>query len=136
MTLSETTWSRVFLIKGVYNIVVSLVLLIWARELLPLFGAPAGNPAYPQMFLLLCLAFGVGYCWVGLDIDSNTGIAVMGIIGQCSVFAVVTVQWRAGTVYNPALISGTIDLAFAIAFAVFLWMHVYQPHRAPAEHGR
>ena len=45
MTLSATVWQRVFLIKGIYNVAVSVVLLIWAKELLPLFGTPAGNPA-------------------------------------------------------------------------------------------
>ena len=58
MSLSDTAWRRMFLFKGAYNIIVSLALLIWSAQLLPLLGTPAGNPAYPQMFLLLCLAFG------------------------------------------------------------------------------
>ena len=114
-----------FLFKGAYNIAVSLALLIWSSQLLPLMGAPAGNPAYPQMFLLLCLAFGVGYCIVGLDIESNSGIVVMGILGQLSVFGVVAFQWFAGAVYWPALASGTTDLLFGLAFAAFLWTHDY-----------
>jgi hypothetical protein len=118
-------WSGVFLVKGAYNIVVSLVLLVGAEKLLPLMGAPAGNPAYPQMFLLLCLAFGVGYVMVGLNIDSNAGIVVIGVLGQLSVFGVVILQWQAAAVYNPALLSAIIDLLFAVAFAVFLWTYPY-----------
>src|SRR5262245_43501963 len=125
MKLSRVPWSRILLAKGVYNIAVSLVLLIWAKQLLLLMGIPAGNPAYPQMFLLLCAAFGVGYVIVGLNVDSNAGIAVMGIIGQLSVFAVVLCQWLAGAVYALGLVSGVIDLVFAVAFAVFLWTHDY-----------
>lgn len=121
MTASRTFWSRMFLIKGIYNVVVSLALLIWAKQLLPLLGTPVGNPAYAQMFFLLCLAFGIGYFTVGLDIDSNAGIVVMGIIGQVSVFCVTFTQWLAGVVYGPALLSGFIDLAFAAGFAAFLW---------------
>ena len=119
-----------FLFKGVYNIAVSLALLICSSQLLPLMGVPAGNPAYPQMFLLLCLAFGVGYFLVGLDVDSNAGIVVMGILGQLSVFGVVAIQWFAGAVFWPALVSGTTDLLFGLAFAVFLWTHDH-PIEAP-----
>jgi hypothetical protein len=129
MNLSDTAWRRIFLLKGAYNIIVSLTLLIFSAQLLPLFGAPAGNPAYPQMFFLLCLAFGVGYCAVGLDLDANGGIVVMGIIGQLSVFAVLFWHWKAGVVYAPAMLSAVIDLAFALAFALFLWTHTYPPHR-------
>jgi hypothetical protein len=125
MKLGRVTWSRIFLVKGVYNIAVSLVLLIWAKQLLPLMGMPAGNPAYPQMFLLLCAAFGVGYVIVGLNVDSNAGIAVMGIIGQLSVFVVSLCQWLAGAVYSLGLVAGIIDLVFALAFTVFLWTHDY-----------
>jgi hypothetical protein len=130
MSLSRTVWGWVFLGKGVYNIAVSLVLLIWADSLLPLMGSPAGNPVYPQMFLLLCLAFGIGYAIVGLDVDSNAGIVTIGILGQLSVFAVVIWQWRAGAVYGPAVLSGVIDLGFALLFAVFLWTHKYPIARA------
>ena len=129
MSLSDTAWRRIFLLKGAYNIIVSLALLIWSAQLLPLFGAPPGNPAYPQMFFLLCLAFGIGYCAVGLDLDANAAVVVMGIIGQLSVFAVLAWQWNAGAVYAPALLSGLIDLAFALAFVLFLWTRTYPPHR-------
>jgi hypothetical protein len=125
MTLSETAWKRVFLVKGIYNIAVSVVLLIWANELLSLFGAPVGNRTYVQMFLLLCLSFGIGYVIVALQIDCNAGIVVMGIVGQLSVFSVVIAQWVIGNAYAPALVSGAIDFVFAIAFAIFLWTHNY-----------
>jgi len=74
MSLSETAWRRIFLLKGAYNIIVSLVLLIWSAQLLPLLGTPPGNPAYPQMFFLLCIAFGVGYCAGDRDKATFTGI--------------------------------------------------------------
>ena len=129
MIFSRTGWSRIFLIKGIYNICLSLILMIWATQLLPILGTPAGNPAYVEMFLLLCLAFGVGYLIVGLDVDSNAGIVVMGILGQVSVFCVVIVQWHSGVVYAWSLPSGIIDFAFAVAFALFLWTYDY-PVRA------
>jgi hypothetical protein len=130
MSLSDTAWRRIFLLKGAYNIIVSLTLLVCSAQLLPLFGAPAGNPAYPQMFFLLCLAFGVGYCAVGLDLEANPAVVVIGVIGQLSVSAVVFWQWKAGVVYTPALASGLIDFVFALSFAAFLWTHTYPPYRS------
>ena len=129
MSLSDAAWRRVFLLNGAYIIIVSLALLIWSAQLLPLLGLPPGNPAYPQLFFLLCLAFGVGYCAVGLDLDANAAVVVMGIIGQLSVFVVLFWQWQAGAVYAPALLSALIDLVFALAFALFLWTRTYPPHR-------
>jgi hypothetical protein len=125
MTLSRSAWGGVFLAKGLYNLVVSVALLIWAGDLLPLMGPPPGNPVYAQMFLLLCAAFGIGYLAVSFNVDENAGIVVMGIIGQLSVFGVVVCQWSAGNVYGPALISGLVDLAFASAFVIFLYSHHY-----------
>jgi hypothetical protein len=125
MKVESETWARVFLVKGAYNIAVSLGLLVWAGTLLPLFGAAAGNPAYAQLFLSLCLAFGVGYVIVGLDIDSNHGLVAIGILGQGLLFVIVTLQWTAGNVYLVGLASGFIDLSFAVAFACFLWQRDY-----------
>lgn len=124
-------WTRVFLIKGVYNIVLSVTLLLWADEILPWLGAPVGNPVYVQLFLTLCLAFGVGYVLVGLEIRKNHGLVASGIIGQGGLFVVVAWQWMKGNVYAIALPSGVIDLAFAVAFARFLWRFDCAPDAAP-----
>jgi len=132
MTVSRTAWSWMFRVKGIYNIAVSLTLLVCADRLLPLMGIAAGNPAYPQMFLLLCLAFGIGYVIVGLDVDSNAGIVVIGILGQLSVFGIAIWQWRNGAVFGPAVLSGVIDLVFALGFAVFLWTCKYRDQTAAA----
>ena len=64
-----------------------------------------------------------------VDLDANGGIVVMCIIGQLSVFVVLFWQWKSGAVYLPGLVSGLIDLVFALAFALFLWTHTYPPHR-------
>jgi hypothetical protein len=69
----------VFLIKGAYNIVLTVTLLLLRGEILPRLGAPpAGNPVYVQLFLTLCLAFGVGYVLVGLEIRKNHGLVAIG----------------------------------------------------------
>jgi hypothetical protein len=45
MKATTMIWMRVFLLKGAYNIVLRMTLLLWADEILPWLGAPAGNPA-------------------------------------------------------------------------------------------
>src|SRR5690348_10659242 len=86
MTISAQTWRRVFFVKGIYNILVSLVMLVWAAKLLPLVGAPSENPTYAMLFLWVALACGAGYVVVGFDLDANAGVVVVGIIGQAAVF--------------------------------------------------
>src|SRR5262245_24405703 len=110
--MTSEAWGRVFLLKGAYNILTSVVLLVWADRLLPALGAPPGNPAYAQMFFLLALAFGLGYCLVGLDIDKNHGIVAIGIVGQLSVFAVLAWHYRSGSVNPMGLTPGIVDLVF------------------------
>jgi hypothetical protein len=127
MKATTMIWKRVFLVKGAYNIVLSVTFLLWADAILPWLGAPAGNPVYVQLFLTLCLAFGMGYVLVGLELHKNHGLVAIGILGQAGLFAVVTWQWMRGNVYALALPSGFVDLAFAIAFARFLWCFDYAP---------
>src|SRR5262249_22586685 len=120
------TWRRVFLVKGVYNVAVSLVMLLWAEKLLPLVGAPLENPTYAALFLWVALACGVGYLVVGCDLDANPGVVVVGIIGQTAVFGVLGWYWTKSLVHSSGLVFGVIDLAFAIAFAIFLWTYAYR----------
>jgi hypothetical protein len=126
MTVSTHAWRRVFLVKGVYNIVVSLVMLVWTAKLLPLLGAPSQNPAYALLFLWVALACGVGYVVVGCDLDVNHGVVVVGIVGQAAVFGVLAWHWLKGLVFAIGLVFGFIDLAFAIAFMIFLWTYAYR----------
>ena len=125
MSITPHTWRRVFLIKGIYNLGVSLVLLLWGAPLLSLLGAPPGNMAYAQIFFWLAFACGIGYVIVGCDVDENHGVVVVGIVGQLSVFGVLTTHWFMGTVYTVGLMAGVVDLIFAIAFIVFLWTYAY-----------
>ena len=130
MTLANHVWCRIFLAKGIYNIAVSAILLARPGEVLPLLGAPPGNMAYALLFLWLALACGVAYVLVALDLDANHGVVILGIIGQLAVFGVLTLYWLKGSVYAAGLIPAFIDLAFALAFAVFLWTHPYRTSAA------
>ncbi|HTO85722.1 MAG TPA: hypothetical protein VMQ73_26115 [Methylomirabilota bacterium] len=134
MMVSANVWRRVFLVKGVYNVAVSLAMLLWPTKLLPLAGAPTDNLTYAMLFLWVALACGVGYLIVGCDVDANHGVVVLGIIGQAAVFGVSAWYWLKGLVYAVGLVFGVIDLTFAIAFAIFLWTYAYRiPGPAPAK---
>jgi hypothetical protein len=126
MTISTQTWRRIFFVKGIYNVLLSLVMILWASSLLPLLGAAATNPAYAMLFLWVALACGVGYAIVGCDLDVNHGVVIVGIIGQAAVFGVLAWYWLKGLVFTIGLVFGFIDLAFALAFIVFLWTYAYR----------
>jgi nitrate/nitrite transporter NarK len=130
MSIAPHVWRRIFLVKGVYNVAVSLVMLLWTTKLLPLLGEPAGNLAFPLLFLWVALGCGVGYLIVGCDVERNHGVVVVGIIGQAGVFGVLASYWLKGSVYATGLIFGCVDLAFAVAFVIFLWTYAY---RTPSE---
>ena len=129
--ISSQSWRRVFFVKGIYNVVVSLVMLLWSAKLLALVGVPATNPTYAMLFLWVALACGVGYLIVGCGLDANRGVVVIGIIGQTAVFGVLGWYWVKGLVYAVGLLFGVIDLAFAVAFAVFWWTYAYRTPLPP-----
>jgi hypothetical protein len=118
---NQTTWKYIFQLKAVINWVESVFLLLsdqWIRELLG--EKPLVNPEYSHLFLALVFVIGIGYWWVGQDIERNHGIVKLGIIAQCSVFSVLAYHTFANKLHPFYLIPGVIDLTFAIIFILFL----------------
>jgi hypothetical protein len=91
----------------------------WIRELLN--TEPLTNPEYSQIVYGLVFIIGIGYWWVGRDISQNHAIVKLGIYAQFSVFAVLAYHTLIGTLHPFYLISGVIDLTFAILFSLFLY---------------
>jgi len=117
-------WKSVFAIKAVINWVEAVVLLLadgWIRQSLAL--EPLANVEYSQLFFGLVFIIGIGYWWVSQDISTNHAIVKLGIYAQFSVFAVLAYHTRFGDVHPLYLISGVIDLTFAILFTVFLYSY-------------
>ncbi|NEU74223.1 hypothetical protein PI95_017060 [Hassallia byssoidea VB512170] len=118
---NQTTWKYIFQLKAAINWVESVFLLLsdqWIRELLG--EKPLVNSEYSHLFLVLVFVIGIGYWWVGQDIDRNHGIVKLGIIAQSSVFAVLAYHTFANKLHPFYLIPGVIDLTFAIIFVLFL----------------
>ncbi|MBW4607081.1 MAG: hypothetical protein KME22_07620 [Hassallia sp. WJT32-NPBG1] len=118
---NQTPWKYIFQLKAVINWVESVFLLLsdqWIRELLG--EKPLVNSEYSHLFLALVFVIGIGYWWVGQDIDRNHGIVKLGIIAQSSVFSVLAYHTFANKLHPFYLIPGVIDLTFAIIFILFL----------------
>ncbi|MBD0267976.1 MAG: hypothetical protein ICV77_06745 [Cyanobacteria bacterium Co-bin8] len=115
-------WKLIFQTKAVINWVEGTLLLFcdrWIRDLLA--TEPLANPEYSQLFYGLVLIIGIGYWWVAEDIDHNYGIIKLGVLAQYSVFAVLAYHVLLGNLHPFFLISGVLDLTFAILFTLFLY---------------
>jgi hypothetical protein len=116
------TWRWVFLAKAVWNCVVSVLFFFADDAIRAWLGAPAADPAYRSMFLALAFTFGLGYWRVSRDLDGDRDIVWGGVIGQCSVFAVLANEvWVARRLPPTFLVMGVVDLVFAVLFMVFLY---------------
>lgn len=117
-------WKSVFQVKAVINWVEAAVLLLadgWIRKSLAL--EPLANSEYSQLFFGLVFIIGIGYWWVSKDISRNHDIIRLGIYAQFSVFTVLAYHTLFGDVHPLYLISGVIDLVFAILFVLFLYSY-------------
>lgn len=118
------TWKYVFLLKAAINWVESVFLLFsdqWIREFLD--QEPLLNPEYAHLFLALVFVIGIGYWWVGNDIERHQGIIKLGILAQSSVFVVLAYHTLVNKLHPFYLIPGIIDLTFAILFSWFLYSY-------------
>jgi len=119
--MNSTFWTWVFRVKAVWNCTVSVVFLFADDAIREWLGAPKADPAYRAMFLALAFTFGLGYWRVSQDLSDNRDIVRGGVIGQCSVFAVVAWEvWGAGRLPAAFLVTGLVDLLFAELFVAFL----------------
>jgi hypothetical protein len=123
MTINRAAfWRAVFRTKGIYNCVSSIAFFVaedWFRDYV---GITRPDPVYRALFLALAFSFGLGYWWVGGDLEKNHDIVRMGILGQLSFFSVLAYAVALGkpSLPWPYVLPGVIDLTFAGAFFVFL----------------
>jgi hypothetical protein len=118
------TWKYIFQLKAALNWIEPLALLFsdrWIRDLLG--EKPLTNPEYLQLFLVLVFVIGIGYWWVSQDISGHRQIVKLGIYAQCSVFVVLAYQTLVGNIHPLYLITGVIDLIFAILGGLFLYSY-------------
>lgn len=121
---NQMTWKSMFQLKAAINWVESVFLLFsdqWVREFLN--QEPLRNPEYSHLFLALVFIIGIGYWWVGNDIERHHDIIKLGILAQSSVFVVLAYHTLVNKLHPFYLIPGIIDLTFAILFIWFLYSY-------------
>lgn len=108
----------VFFFGALWNFVMGGPLFIKS-----LFGdSPFSGAAlmYFQGFLCAVILFGIGYLIVGLDLNKNHAIVLLGAIGKIMVFIFFVVYYLKGQIKLYLVLVGTGDLIFAILFFMFL----------------
>ncbi|MBD2459551.1 hemerythrin domain-containing protein [Oscillatoria sp. FACHB-1407] len=123
-------WKTVFQTKAVINWVEAVILLLgdrWVRDVL--HTEPLVNVEYSQLFYVIVFIIGIGYWWVSQDLSQNHGIVKLGIYAQFSVFTLLAYHTLIGHLHPFYLLSGILDLIFAILFSLFLYFH-YKSHES------
>jgi len=111
-------YKYLFIISAIYTWLAAGSLYITSY-----LGTPAflyGSMIYYQGFILSVIIFGIGYLIVGLNIDRNHWIVLIGIIGKLLVFVFFTIIYINGAIALFKLIIAIGDLIFAILFIEFL----------------
>src|SRR5262249_26005408 len=127
-------WRSVFRVKAVWNCLTSAGFLVGDDALRDWLHTPRPDPVYRALFLALAFIFGLDYWWVGEEPDRNRDIIRMGVLGQLSVFVVLAyaVGLASQPLPWPFLVPGLVDLAFALAFLVYLRQHPRPAEGSPA----
>ncbi|HEY9734644.1 MAG TPA: hemerythrin domain-containing protein [Trichocoleus sp.] len=120
---SSNFWRTVFQSKAVINWVEGATLLFLDGRIRSALGTePLVNAEYSQLFYGVVIIIGIGYWWVSQDISKNHAIVKLGILAQYSVFAVLAYHVVLGSLHPFYLVSGVLDLTFAILFSRFIYL--------------
>lgn len=87
-----------------------------------LLGIPEADPVYLWVLCTWISAFGVGYLWQAWTCHFNRGVLALGAFGKLT-FAASLIAYGIQRPHGAQTIGGALpDLAFAIAFMVWLWV--------------
>ena len=117
---SDAYCRRLFTIGAIWNWGVAALLTSLAAFELPALAWFLND--VPESFLWFYLfmgivaVFGLGYYWVGQDVQRNRNIIKMGVLGKLIVFALVIPAWLSGEVTLLGAASAAVDLVFTFLF--------------------
>lgn len=117
-----------FLIAGVYNVIVGIMFIVLTAFFLPLAVSMFEVEEPPSLyfahsFFVLVAIFGIGFYLVSIDIDKNHGIALMGVILKylmVLVYIIYMVKGEIGVIGSIIIIA---DFIFGCLFLEFLINH-------------
>ncbi|MFO1236009.1 MAG: hypothetical protein U1F24_03095 [Alphaproteobacteria bacterium] len=115
--MSDTFWTRLFLVAGIYNLLAGLPLLFAPSALAV---TAAGDFLFLRMTGALVVTFGIGYFMVASDLVRHRSIAVLGTIGKLAAFALLAIYMVRGAIPFRLFLIGVGDLIFAVFFIRYL----------------
>lgn len=117
---SEAYCRRLFTLGALWNwAVAALLTALAAFELQALswfLNDVPGSFLWFYLFMGLVAVYGLGYYWVGQDLQANRGIVKMGVLGKIIVFVLIMPAWLSGEVTTLGASAATVDLVFTILF--------------------
>ncbi len=116
-------WRGLFAFAALWNLIVGGAMLAAPAQIAPrLHIEGAGGPFAIAMAGLLIAVFGIGYAIVSAAPAQNRGIVWIGLVGKIGAATLGALQYVAGIIPVSTFALGRGDLAFAAAFAAFLWL--------------
>lgn len=133
MSARSIGWPRpMFVIAGVYDLVLGVGMLLLHREFYARWGiTPPNHDAYVQFPALVVALFGLAFLMIARDPVANRPLVRLGILFKLAYAA--PVLWHAvfGTIPMVWVVFAWCDLAFAMLFILAL---ARIPSHAPAHH--
>jgi len=117
-------YKYLFIIGGIFNWIMAISFMltsVFDPEIFSTFGT-----SYPPtLFFLhsllgLIFVYGIGYIILGLDIDKNYGIAVLGVLSKLTFFTFCVIYYLLGDLYIIIVIFGSFDFIFACLFIEYM----------------
>lgn len=117
----EKYYKNLFRVGALWNWGATGLFFFAHAHIFPFIGMiPPSSPVFLKLFLALAFVFGIGYFWVSRDLTGNLAVVRMGIIGKGAVFFLMTHYWLIGDISFLLVITGVVDLFFAVLFTEFL----------------
>jgi hypothetical protein len=120
---TDAGYRKLFIIAGLYNIILGLAFLLFFSRLMVLFHMPPAlrEPTlFSRMAILLAMSYGAGYLMVSRDLYGQRGIVLLGILAKSLVFVLFLYHFLFSGLHAAAFSIGVGDLAFALLFVKFL----------------
>jgi hypothetical protein len=114
----KTYYKYILIIGSIWNLALAIPILLMSFFINP--GLSMLGLLYYQAFLWAVILFGIGYGVVGLNLDKNHAVIVLGVIGKILVFLYYLIYFLLGVLDITYVLVGTGDLIFAILFIEFL----------------
>lgn len=119
--MSDSGWKIVFALAALFNFAAGLPLLLVPAQALEAFGmAQQPMMLFVQVAGSLIVMFGVSYAMIARNLVLRE-LALLGAIGKLLAVVLLTIYWLKSEIPDIPFYLGFGDLAFALAFLLFLY---------------